>query len=267
MMKRISVLLSSALILLSYSATAWSQTCPQVLSVPAPAWQVECKAIINGPRCGTGVSSSQCTQYNNDALAQGYLTQEAYDWLQANGQCAFSIAGIGIITICPVGCFEENTAILALDEQGDEAWVAAKDITMEHQLMSLGRDALLSAPSLDSQAIARRVYGDEALDLYVFSMSNGRKLRVTHEHAMVLASGHIVQAKEVVAGDLFIGTDGSEVMVEQVSREPTSADVYNFSVAAESLQEHVIVAEGVLVGDLTWQNTVASEKDSIELRR
>ncbi|ACY18733.1 hypothetical protein [Haliangium ochraceum] len=266
-MKPISVLLlSSTLLVMSYS-TAWSQDCPIVLSQPAPAWQVECKAIINGPRCGAGVSSAQCTTYNNDAYALGYLTQEAYDWLQSNGQCAFAIQGIGIITICPVGCFEENTSLLTLDDDGSQTWTAAKDVTMEHQLLSLGADAPLSEPGLESHAIARRVYGDEALDLYVFTLSNGHKLRVTQQHAMVLADGKVIEAQAVVAGDLFLGMDGSAVMVEEITREATDADVYNFSVAADTLQEHVIVAEGVLVGDLTWQNTLANEKDSIELRR
>ena len=110
-------------------------------------------------------------------------------------------------------------------------------------------------------------YGDEQADLYVFSLSNGHDLRVTQHHGMVLADGRVIEARKVAEGDLFIALDGSEVVVQSIGREPTSADVYNFFLSVETPQEHIIAAEGVLVGDLAWQSTLTSELDSISLRR
>lgn len=255
------------LTLLSYS-NASAQECPGALSVPAFEWEVECKAETNSSRCGNGLSHELCQENNSRALRNGLLTQDAYNWLQTNGFCAVNIDGLQmIIAICPVGCFEEDTAILSLSEDGAGKWVAAKDITLDDELFGLNANALLSSPALNSRPIERMAYGDEQADLYVFSLSNGHDLRVTQHHGMVLADGRVIEARKVAEGDLFIALDGSEVVVQSIGREPTSADVYNFFLSVETPQEHIIAAEGVLVGDLAWQSTLTSELDSISLRR
>ena len=119
------------LTLLSYS-NASAQECPGALSVPAFEWEVECKAETNSSRCGNGLSHELCQENNSRALRNGLLTQDAYNWLQTNGFCAVNIDGLQmIIAICPVGCFEEDTAILSLSEDGAGKWVAAKDITLD----------------------------------------------------------------------------------------------------------------------------------------
>src|SRR5690606_25913995 len=121
--------------------------------------------------------------------------------------------------------------------------------------------------TFDSQSIQRMTYGDEESDLYVFSLSNGHALRVTQNHGMVLGDGRVVEARKVIEGDVFVGLDGSDVYVESITREPTDADVYNYFLDVATPQEHVIAAEGVLVGDLAWQSTLASELESIKLRQ
>ncbi len=228
---------------------------------------VECKAAENS-RCGAGLPASVCQEHNDRALEAGLLTDSAYCWLVSNGWCAINSEGFpSILSVCPVGCFEENSEILTVDKDGAGAWLAAKMIGMEHELFSLDANALLSSPQLSSRSIERMSVGPEEPPLYVFELSNGRKLRVTSHHAMVLSDGRIVTAEKVASSDSFIGVDGSEVTIESISREATTADVYNFSVDVDTPQEHVIAAEGVLVGDLAWQSTLASEMESIRLRR
>ncbi len=242
--------------------------CPVALPVPAQEWQVECKAVDNVVRCNGALPNDVCQDHNSRALSLGLLTPAAYNWLVGHGYCAINPVGVpSILSICPVGCFEENTEILTVNGYGAEAWQAAKNITMDHTLFSLQTDALLSRPRLNGRPLERMVVGPEKPDLYVFAMSNGRKLRVTSHHAMVLSDGRIMEAKDVVEGDAFIGLDGRIVVIADIRREPTDADVYNFSVAVDTPQEHIIAAEGVLVGDLAWQSTLASEMESIRLRR
>jgi len=264
---KLSLLAVSVFMVLGAS-NASAQECPGAMSIPALEWEVECKAETNSTRCGSGLSRALCTENNNRALNNGLVTQDAYDWLQGNGYCAVNIDGVHmIIAICPVGCFEEDTAILSVDEGGAHKWMSAKDVTMATKLLGLNVNALLSSPSLDAQSIQRMTRGDEESDLFVFTLSNGHVLRVTQNHGMVLGDGRVVEARKVLEGDIFVGLDGSDVYIESITREATSADVYNFFLSVSSPQEHIIAAEGVLVGDLAWQSTLASELDSISLRR
>lgn len=253
----------------SYSnASAQQVECSGSLSIPALQDEVECLASANSSRCGNGLSRSLCTENNNRALNNGLVTQDAYDWLQDNGFCAVNIDGVHmIVAICPVGCFEEDTLVLSLGADGSEKWVPVKEVTKDVKLFGLNANAVLSSPSLDSRAIERMAYGPEETDLFVFTMSNGSVLRVTQNHGMLLSDGRIVEARKVVEGDLFVELNGSEVAVESITRAPTSADVYNFFLDVETPQEHILAAEGILIGDLAWQSTLASELNSISLRR
>ena len=244
-----------------------ANACPVALPIPADAADVACKADANGGRCGGGLSYALCKENNDRALARGLITQDAYNWLQSNGFCAVNVDGVhSIIAICPVGCFAEDTSILTFNS-GDAKWKLAKNVSIEDQLAALGYEAPLSSPSFDNRSIKRLVHGDEEADLYVFHLSNGHRLRVTQHHGMVLADGRVVEARNVKASDLFVGLDGSDVEIEKITRQAAKADVYNFLVNADAPQEHVIVAEGVLVGDLAWQSTRVEEMDSIRLRR
>ncbi len=266
------LLFASALVSWVASSTvAYAQSCPVALPVPADQAHVECKAAENTTRCGAGLPTNVCNQHNQLAIDNGLITSAAYNWLTANRYCAVTVelapGFYTVISICPAGCFEENTEILTVNDYGAEEWLAAEEITKEHELYSLNSDALLSSPALSSRAVERMARGPEEADLYVFAMSNGKKLRVTTHHGMVLADGRVVAAKDVVLGDAFIGLDGSIVEIDGIGREPTDGDVYNYYVSADTPQEHVIVAEGVLVGDLAWQTSLAGEIESIRLRK
>lgn len=268
-MKHLKLLLSVNLVVM---LTVWSMPasadCPVALPKPADQPDVQCKAEENDSRCGNGLPWSICTAENNEANSLGLLTGSAYNWLNSNGYCALTDYGF-ILAICPVGCFEESTQIMTAveDEERQVSWMAAKDITTEDSLASLSIDSELSFPDMLNRAIKRMTRGPEETPLYAFHLTNGRLLQVTQHHAMVLADGSIVEAQEVQAGDIFVGVDGSDVVVRAITRKMTKSDVYNFWVDTTDPQEHIIAAEGVLVGDLAWQSTLSGEMSSINLRR
>ena len=268
-MKQLSLFIASMLMLFNYStATAQQVECSGSLSIPALQEEIECLASANSSRCGNGLPRDLCTENNDRALRNGLVSRDAYDWLQSNGYCAVNIDGVHmIVAICPVGCFEEDTLILSLGEDGSEKWVPVKNVTKDVKLFGLNANALLSSPTLNGRAIKRMAYGPEETALFVFTMSNGSVLRVTQNHGMLLSDGRVIEARQVVEGDLFIDLKGSEVAVKSIARESTSADVYNFFLDVETPQEHILAAEGILVGDLAWQSTLASELNSISLRK
>jgi hypothetical protein len=90
---------------------------------------------------------------------------------------------------------------------------------------------------------------------------------VTQHHPMILASGQIIEASQVDRAMAFVGLDGNPVAIKSITREQAIGDVFNFQTAGDTQLSHVIVAEGILVGDLKLQNELEAEQSSIQLRR
>ena len=246
-------------------------TCPTALPVPATAFDCQCFTAPVNPavRCSGPLPQDQCNALINTAYNNGLLTSGAVTWLTQNGFCPIVIdagAGPQIYSFCPVGCFAADTEILSA-LRGRTTYSRASEITRNDSLWSLSDRANLRAVALTKHDIGRVVHGPEIPELFVFALATGATLRVTQHHPMILDNGMIVEAAQVEDGASFIGVDGRPVAVVSITREPATEDVFNFQTVGDTQLSHVIVADGVLVGDLKLQNDLAAEQASIELRR
>lgn len=252
--------------------------CSNAIPVPADVFECQCHTIGRVNRCGEGVEPAACTSLINKALALGKITgpvggspeTSAAAWLELNGFCPIVYevepgAGEKLWDFCPRGCFEAGTKILT--SAAEQAYTPASAVDMSLRLAALADGASVDAPHLDARAIYNIVYGPEATPLYVFELSNGATLRVTQHHPMVLDDGTIIEAAQVSPGASFVGIDGRSVVVNDIRREKSDKDVYNFKTMSDSQAGHIIVAEGVLVGDLKLQNDLAREQSGIAARR
>ncbi|WP_148273434.1 Hint domain-containing protein [Stigmatella aurantiaca] len=222
----------------------------------------------NEGRCSGAASQAQCNADLSYALSMQLITTAAYNWGLANGYYPVVDRHNQIGAICKCGCFEANALILTESVNGaSNKWIAAKDVTKDTKLVSLDETSKLSRPGMKSQSVKALTHGKELPALYVFSLSNGRDLKVTQNHGMLLSDGRVVEAKTLSAGAEFVGLDGSTVRVNTISFERTKREVFNFEVDTQSKQGHIIAAEGVLVGDLAWQNQLSSELGAISIRR
>jgi hypothetical protein len=247
--------------------------CPAALPHPATAFSLECKANEdpNQTRCATDIPPLICTNMINEALALQLITVDGWTWLTNNRWCPVHYdvgAGERVQAVCKEGCFAEDTQILVgFDDDGEPRTKSAGKITVNDTLVSLADEASLLDLDLVARGIGRPVHGPEQPALFVFEMSNGARLRVTQHHPMVLANGKILEAARVTPGASFVGLDGEPVAVLSISREHTTEHVYNYETSSDTRLGHIIVAEGVLVGDLHVQNTQDREQGAIELRR
>ena len=57
------------------------------------------------------------------------------------------------------------------------------------------------------------------------------------------------------------------VAITAIGRRQADADVVNFETQGDSELNHIIVAEGVFVGDLVWQNQLAADLGKVALRQ
>lgn len=218
-------------------------------------------------RCSGAISAAQCQEELAYGLSINLITLEAYNWGLANGYYPVIDRNNVIGAICKCGCFEANSLILTQDEQGTTAWVPAKDIKTSTTLFALNEAATLSQPTFDVKSIKAATRGEEKPALYAFELDNGRTLKVTQNHGMLLSNGRVVEARTLGVGAEFVALDGSTVRVRDLRFEHTAEDVYNFEVNAQGSAGHIIAAEGVLVGDLAWQNQLSRELGSIAVRR
>lgn len=265
------LLLASALLIGLWPQSARAQ-CPAVIPVPANETQIACytnKPV--GQRCATAIDQTVCDFLNNTALSNGLITQGGFNFLNQVSFCAIVMdlgQGFRVFDFCPKGCFAADTQIASsVASDGLAGYVPARSVAPKSTVVSMTDDASFSNLLLAPLSVKRIVLGPEDADLFVFALANGHTLRVTQHHPMVLDSGEIVQASQVNQKMSFVGLDGQPVAVTSITREKPTADVFNFETEGDTQLSHIIVAEGVLVGDLKIQNELSDEEGSIALRR
>lgn len=257
----------------SHSARA---QCPPVLppaGTPVDSFLVDCFTVNRdvSQRCAFAVPEGVCDNFNATAYNSSLLTWDGYIRLMESGFCAMTAdmgAGLQIYDFCPRGCFAADSRLLTgITASGAASYATADSVRPHSTLMSMSDDATLDALALAPQVVKRMVYGPEEQDLFVFALANGSTLRVTQHHPMVLDNGKIVEAGDVDIQMSFVGLDGRPVAITAITRERTFDDVFNFETSSKNQLGHILVAEGVLVGDLKLQNELADEEGSIGLRR
>ncbi len=254
-------------------ATPAHADCPATIPVPATVDDIVCYTVARDPglRCATALPPNICNNLNQTAAVHGLVTLDGFAWLSNNGFCAMSVdfgAGLMLYDFCPLGCFASDTQMLTgFSRAGTAKYAQASSVSAPGSLVSVADDASLDNLILGAQPIKRTVHGPEDADLYVFALDNGAVLRVTQHHPMVLDNGKIVEAAKVDTSMSFVGIDGASLAIRAITREKPIGEVFNFETTAETLLGHVIVAEGVLVGDLKLQNELGREEASIGLRR
>lgn len=229
--------------------------------------QFQTLGLTSVDRCARPISAEECKGELDYGLDQGLITIDAYNWGLTNGYYPVIGRRNTVDAVCKCGCFEASTRILTQDAEGFSAWIAAKDITKETTLFALNETATLSRPSFNTKSILASTKGAEHPALYVFELDNGNTLKVTQNHGMLLSDGRVVEARTLDTGAEFVALDGSRVRVTNLRFEHTQEDVYNFEVESQFSAGHIIAAEGVLVGDMAWQNQLGRELGSIAVRR
>ena len=258
---------------LGFGAASAHADCPPTIPKPATTDDIICYTIGRDPslRCAAPLPPDICNNQNQLAVNNGLVTLDGFAWLSNNGFCAMSTdfgAGLQLYDFCPLGCFASDTQLLTgITKENKASYAQASSLNSPGTLMSLTDNASLDDVMLTPQSIKRMVHGPEEAELFVFALASGTTLRVTQHHPMVLDSGKIVEAAKVTTDMSFVGLNGASVAILAITREKTPEDVFNFETASETPLGHVIVAEGVLVGDLKLQNQLGAEEGSIGLRR
>jgi hypothetical protein len=220
---------------------------------------------FDGRRCANA-SVAECTAANKFALDYKAIDQAAHDWLEANGFFVTPMNYGKGGSICKCGCFSSFTNILMI-EGNSFKYKKADNVKAGDKIAALAEDSYLHNPEVVKREVLLTTKGKERTPLFVFKLENGVKLKVTKDHGMVLDTGEIVAAKDVKMADRFVTVDGTAVAIETIGREFTNKNVVNFEVNSKNLENHVVVAEGIFIGDLGWQNQYKSLLNAVQLRK
>lgn len=225
-------------------------------------------------RCGNNVLPiSNCppmTEYawNNGA---GCINATEYDY--ARGRAMAPICSpmdrTQFIGFCTCGCLEKTTKVYTFDSAtgvGVDKVVDA--ISTADLVYAMTEEATVDEPAFSARELFATTAGDEAKALVWVKLTDGSTLGLTEEHAVLLSTGEMVRAVELVVGTHeLVSQFGEFVGIESITREPTQDQVYNvLTDAGLSHKGHMVVANGIIVGDIMWQNTLASDLGKVVAR-
>jgi hypothetical protein len=252
-----------ACLLFSFSVLAQSQ----------PARE---KQIIDGPpllavRC-MELTPEECRRERDEYRLRGCVSDWAHKELGEKRGPKGEIGGYPQCTVqnalkswCYCGCFHPDTRILVHDKHANvQIYVRAGDIIKDlsrYELMVLDESADRNAVTLTPVAIEKYTSGPEKPALVIASLSSGVELKVSSQHAVMLSDGRMVVAEDLKEGEFLIGEKAEPVRIEKIVREKTEEQVINFMTVGKTLRSHMLIAEGVVVGDVAYQNDLVSLLD------
>ncbi|WP_141332342.1 Hint domain-containing protein [Myxococcus sp. AB025B] len=228
---------------------------------------------------------------NNWSFKCGYITQAKRDFLNSEGEyqvyasgcysfaatgptatCTFfipadenapCIAGLVKLGTCVTGCYTAQEKV----SFGGEYWpIADAYASGVRTVTALTKDASLVAPTTGEQAIRAFVAGDTVEDVFALQTVDGRRVEVTSEHPMVLATGEMVKAKTLQAGDVLLGVRGEKVELQDVSVFRYEGTTWNVQPLSKEKIENVLDVEGLLTGSVRFQNEWADDHYRLSVR-
>jgi hypothetical protein len=112
------------------------------------------------------------------------------------------------------------------------------------------------------QRVVRVEAGPERIPMFEVAY-HGRAVKVTETHPFLTRTG-VKQAKELAAGDQVVGENRAfyPVTVRKLPVTP-GQQVWNFKLEAPDAapEDHMVVAGGVVAGDLTLQQATAKARE------
>ncbi len=213
-------------------------------------------------RCSVQIKGQDCLEELDYALKEKFIDKTTYNWGKTNGHYpVFIKRGKEIAGVCKCGCFEASTKILL-----DHGWQKISEINEDHEIKSLSPNSSIILPDLIPSKIKTIVNGPQKSKLFKFFFKGNGSISVTQHHGMVMSDGKMKTAKEVKIGESFRDINGKPRQITNIKRVKTNHNVYNVATSGKSTSEHIIAANEILIGDLSWQNQNKQDLTGIQLR-
>lgn len=219
------------------------------------------------------LSPALCEQQRQFARGNGCITEEEYQTLARLGGMPSCMYGTNTLAgWCTCGCFAADTLLKIDANQLSAASSSVKSIVLAHaagerpELAHLSSSATLGSLDFKNSPVRNVSVGVEKAPLFVIRTSAG-SISLTANHPAVLADGSIRRTEKLRIGDALLGYDGQARKILAIERRSTSAKVYNVNVDTDQDGEHLIVANGFLMGDLYLQGSLHYFENQLLIRQ
>jgi hypothetical protein len=172
--------------------------------------------------------------------------------------------------LCQFGCFSLSTRILVQNENKGFHHLAARNVDSAILLGGITSEYFFDSPIIEPKAIESIIRSKEGEEenLLAFELENNATLRVTVNHGMVLSDGRVVSSQNVKTTDAFVDYAGAPVKILNISNYRQNEGTINFRLKGSKTGiNHIMGAEGVLVGDHAWQTDMEDDLNGIAIRR
>jgi len=218
------------------------------------------------PRCAAAQRSLCETDAGGDTATPGPHDVPRDAWYLAVSTTA------GAPVRCQCGCFAPETRIATAGGvfAADELLQLALFIPVQ-PLVRANADALGAwrvGPELRGRNFT---VGPEDKPLVVIQTANGQNIRLTDNHPVFVskaAGTAILRADELSLGDELFDENGATVAITDLSSAllDASSPVINFAADSDLPLDHIVLAAGLQVGDLRFQQVINAEEIRIARR-
>ncbi|WP_127716171.1 Hint domain-containing protein [Halobacteriovorax sp. HLS] len=171
-----------------------------------------------------------------------------------------------IVGFCAGGCYTADQMILSGNKE-----FAIKDMfdTKELRVTTLSSNSTLDGLKLKEGSVFSysKSITSGSHDIVNIKTQSAKSLSVTLEHPLVLADGNYIAAQDLKVGSKLLNEFGEEEIIEELSINKVEGKVYNIRTNGEKETDRVIVAGGLLNGDLTIQQRKAKKANQVLLRK
>jgi hypothetical protein len=168
---------------------------------------------------------------------------------------------------CQCGCFTGDVAILTTGGYQTIADLSQRASRSNVQVATVKDGGLAASGRLRNPDFT---VGPEEKPVLRITTETGLAITLTDGHPVVVerdGARAIVQAKQLRDGDLVVTSDDETTAVigiDPVELPEGDNLVYNFDTKGATAEGHVIIANGLQVGDLHWQKRLSEEEARVE---
>jgi len=227
-------------------------------------------------RCYTAdLTAAQCADLRDYAYETDCVTLEEYDYANTKklAPICTPFPPVSLVAVCPCGCFEEGTNISTVNRvNGNDQLATIEDIVnnySSYEAYTVVANSTLTSLSYEPRGFDVVTDGVEEKPLVVVLTESGKRIGLSSRHGVLLISGTMTTATELSVGDVLVQADGSPDPIVSIEQGPVGEIVYNVLTETddESGASHLIVAQGLIMGDLYWQNILDSEFRRFKIRQ
>ncbi|MGB0454429.1 MAG: hypothetical protein ACPGJV_12025 [Bacteriovoracaceae bacterium] len=178
---------------------------------------------------------------------------------KADAECNIP-EGHEIVAFCVAGCYTPNQELsfgLSKDQGRSFSFNRDEAFTIKPQYaLSVAANSSLNNIEPKYRKVLKLTESlvAENNSILKFELSSGKTLEVTETHPMVSGRGMMKEAQSFKVGESFVTKDALKDEIVSISKKSFYGKVWNVAVKAPTRNERLVVANGYLSGDISFQN-------------